>query len=242
MVGFLIPIPGKVVDGALEKGSTLYKSYKKDPAPTDLSAQQQDNKPVPPPPRNGWGSGSGSSSLPPPPGRGGGGARPGAAFTPSRASGPPPRVAAAASGPADMGTFGTQLLSHVLDSINLLESMGHITPQAARSAAAALDGSGASGHNAPNDYQPPTPTFAASRAPPKPAPAAPAAPAQVRATALWAYGQSGDPEDLIFSECDTIIIDEEVNDEWYRGRTIPAGRTAPLPKSGIFPSSYVEKQ
>jgi hypothetical protein len=134
-----------------------------------------------------------------------------------------------------METFGPQLLTHVLDSISLLESIGQISPEAARSAVAALDGS---------DTGYAVPTAAPVRAPPRAQPAAPPAPpapAEIRATALWDYGQGGDDDDLAFKEGDTVIIDEEVNDEWLRGRTIPKGRTAPLPKSGLFPSNYVQR-
>lgn len=221
MVGFLIPIPSKVVENVYSGGSNLVKSYQKEPLPKDLSANPGEDDKVPPPapaPRrsttNNWAS---RSTAAPPPRAGG----------PARAAAP-----ARPAGATNMETFGPQLLAHVLDSINLLESIGQITPDAARGAAAALDGSADAGYAVP-----PASPARASRAPP----AAPRAPAEIRATALWEYGQGGDDDDLAFMEGDTVIIDEEVNDEWLRGRTIPKGRTAPLPKSGLFPSNYVQR-
>ncbi|WWC89172.1 uncharacterized protein L201_004090 [Kwoniella dendrophila CBS 6074] len=63
---------------------------------------------------------------------------------------------------------------------------------------------------------------------------------EVRAKALWDFsGTEGD--DLQFRSGDTIVVDEEVNEQWYRGRVIPNGHTVPLPKSGLFPSNYIEK-
>lgn len=55
-----------------------------------------------------------------------------------------------------------------------------------------------------------------------------------RARALWDY-QGGEADDLQFRSGDTIIIDEEVNDQWFRGRVEGA------PKTGLFPATYVEK-
>lgn len=55
-----------------------------------------------------------------------------------------------------------------------------------------------------------------------------------RARALWDY-QGGEADDLQFRAGDTIIIDEEVNDQWFRGRVEGA------PKTGLFPANYVEK-
>ncbi|WVF71327.1 hypothetical protein IAT40_006130 [Kwoniella sp. CBS 6097] len=65
-------------------------------------------------------------------------------------------------------------------------------------------------------------------------------PAEIRAKALWDFnGTEGD--DLQFRSGDTIVIDEEVNEQWYRGRVIPQGHNAPLPRSGLLPSNYIEK-
>ncbi|OCF41898.1 hypothetical protein I317_04308 [Kwoniella heveanensis CBS 569] len=77
---------------------------------------------------------------------------------------------------------------------------------------------------------------------PAPAPSLPPRnrPAEVRAKALWDFnGTEGD--DLQFRSGDIIVIDEEVNEQWYRGRVIPQGHNAPLPRSGLFPSNYIEK-
>ncbi|KAK4688822.1 LAS seventeen-binding protein 1/2, partial [Tremellales sp. Uapishka_1] len=76
--------------------------------------------------------------------------------------------------------------------------------------------------------------------PPLPA-RAPTQTQEVRAKALWDYSGS-EADDLTFRSGDSIIIDEEVNDQWFRGRVIPQGQSYPLPKSGLFPSTYVEKQ
>lgn len=67
---------------------------------------------------------------------------------------------------------------------------------------------------------------------------APPAPAynEQRARALWDYGGS-DPDDLHFRQGDTVIIDEEVNKEWFRGRLVGGS----MEKGGLFPSNYVEK-
>ncbi|CAD6575714.1 MAG: hypothetical protein TREMPRED_001477 [Tremellales sp. Tagirdzhanova-0007] len=63
---------------------------------------------------------------------------------------------------------------------------------------------------------------------------------ETRARALWDYhGTEGD--DLAFKAGDTIMIDEEVNEQWYRGRVVPQGQMYPLDRSGLFPSNYVEK-
>jgi hypothetical protein len=144
------------------------------------------------------------------------------------------------NGAPNLDTFGPQLLAHVLDSISLLESLGQISPEAAQSAVSALNGSGPSAASAGigSGYAVPPPPSAASRAPP------PKPTALNRATALWDYGQgaSGDDDDLTLAAGDTIIIDEEINDEWMRGRTIPQGRSMPLAKQGLFPSNYVERQ
>ncbi|WVQ67500.1 uncharacterized protein L199_005700 [Kwoniella botswanensis] len=80
--------------------------------------------------------------------------------------------------------------------------------------------------------------------PPQPAPAPllppRGRPAESRAKALWDFnGTEGD--DLQFRSGDIIVIDEEVNEQWYRGRVIPKGHTVPLPRSGLFPSNYIEK-
>ncbi|WWC62137.1 uncharacterized protein I303_104728 [Kwoniella dejecticola CBS 10117] len=65
-------------------------------------------------------------------------------------------------------------------------------------------------------------------------------PAETRAKALWDFnGTEGD--DLQFRSGDIIVIDEEVNEQWYRGRVIPNGHQVPIPRSGLFPSNYIEK-
>lgn len=237
MVGFIIPIPGKVVDGIYNSGSNLAKSYKKEPLPTDLGASSQGQgqdvmyeKPVPPPARRStsnagrWSQPNPTPSAPPPSRTTGGGSYGNRSQVGNNAP--------------NLDTFGPQLLAHVLDSINLLESLGQISPDAAQCAAAALNGSGPSGPSSGGGYAVPPPPSAASRAPP------PKPSAQNRATALWDYGQgaAADDDDLTFAAGDTIIIDEEINDEWMRGRTIPQGRTIPLAKQGLFPANYVERQ
>lgn len=68
-----------------------------------------------------------------------------------------------------------------------------------------------------------------------PLPPAPAYNEQ-RARALWDYNGS-DPDDLQFRQGDTVIIDEEVNKEWFRGRLVGGS----MEKGGLFPSNYVEK-
>ncbi|KAK8870109.1 hypothetical protein IAR55_000679 [Kwoniella newhampshirensis] len=65
-------------------------------------------------------------------------------------------------------------------------------------------------------------------------------PPEVRAKALWDFSGT-QPDDLQFRGGDVVIIDEEVNDQWYRGRVIPNGHNGPLPRSGLFPANYVEK-
>ncbi|WWD15598.1 hypothetical protein CI109_100020 [Kwoniella shandongensis] len=65
-------------------------------------------------------------------------------------------------------------------------------------------------------------------------------PQEIRAKALWDFNGT-QPDDLQFRGGDMVIIDEEVNDQWYRGRVIPNGHNGPLPRSGLFPSNYVEK-
>lgn len=217
MVGFIIPIPGKVVDGVYDKGSQFVNSYKKQPVATDLSAPRQgsmsEKAPVPAPPTR-----AGSSSGPP------------AYTSTARQPAQQPR--------GRTEDFGPQLLEHVLSSLALLQSLGQITPEAAKRAAAALG----------SDYKPSS--VAPREAPHAPAAVAPppvrrqsstSAPAEKRATALWDYGQNGDEDDLVFSAGDTIIIDEEENENWCRGRTIPKGRSVPLPKKGLFPANYVQR-
>jgi hypothetical protein len=56
----------------------------------------------------------------------------------------------------------------------------------------------------------------------------------IRARALWDYSGT-EADDLQFNQGQTIIIDDEVNDQWCRGRVEGEGRT------GLFPSNYVEK-
>jgi hypothetical protein len=48
-------------------------------------------------------------------------------------------------------------------------------------------------------------------------------------------------DDLRFRAGDVIIVDEEVNPQWSRGRVIPSGQAMPLEKGGLFPSNYIEK-
>lgn len=216
MVGFIIPIPGKVVDGVYDKGSQFVNSYKKQPVATDLSARQgsmDEKAPLAPPTR------MGSTSQPP-------------AYTPSsRQPAQQPR--------GRSEDFGPQLLDHVLSSLALLQSLGQITPEAAKRAAAAL-GSDYDTHAV--TPRAPAPAAAAVAPPPvRRQNSVPAAPTEKRATALWDYGQNGDADDLVFSAGDTIIIDEEENENWYRGRTIPKGRSVPLPKKGLFPANYVQR-
>lgn len=220
MVGFLVPIPGKLVDGVYDKGSQFVSSYKKQPVATDLGA---------PPPAT-----SEKASVPAPPTRSGSGYEP-PAYTPT-----PTRLPAqlAQQPRGNTQDFGPQLLDHVLSSLALLQSLGQITPEAAKRAAAALG----------SEYDPtPVRPREVPRAPsgvvPPPIRRQSTQPAadEKRATALWDYGQNGDADDLVFSAGDTVIIDEEENDHWCRGRTIPKGRTVPLPKKGLFPANYVQR-
>lgn len=44
--------------------------------------------------------------------------------------------------------------------------------------------------------------------------------------------------DVVFPYWHLISV---VNDQWSRGRVIPIGHSAPLPRSGLFPSNYVEQ-
>ncbi|KAK1924104.1 SH3 domain-containing protein [Papiliotrema laurentii] len=88
-------------------------------------------------------------------------------------------------------------------------------------------------------YQSPTHSF---QPPPAPAPPSlpPRARSEQRAKALWDYS-GAEPDDLAFRQGDTLIIDEEVNEQWYRGRVIPQGQQYPLDRGGLFPSNYIEK-
>nr|ODN74263.1 hypothetical protein L203_06640 [Cryptococcus depauperatus CBS 7841] len=61
-----------------------------------------------------------------------------------------------------------------------------------------------------------------------------------RGKALWDFNGT-EAEDLQFRSGDIIIVDEEVNEQWSRGRVVPAGHNAPLPRLGLFPSNYIEK-
>lgn len=63
---------------------------------------------------------------------------------------------------------------------------------------------------------------------------------EVHARALWDYNGT-EADDLHFRQGDVIVIDDEVNEQWYRGRVIPGGNGVPLEKGGLFPSNYVEK-
>ncbi|KAJ9091382.1 hypothetical protein QFC21_007237 [Naganishia friedmannii] len=56
-----------------------------------------------------------------------------------------------------------------------------------------------------------------------------------RAVALWDY--SGSNDDLSFGVNDVIIIDEEVNADWYKGHL----ESNPS-RTGFFPSNYVRKE
>lgn len=93
---------------------------------------------------------------------------------------------------------------------------------------------------APQNFTPPA--YSAPTPVPPPPPPAPTpnygAPAASRARALWGY-ESTDPGDLKFQAGDIIIIDEEVNAEWFRGRV--EGRSIEKGGAGLFPSNYVEK-
>ncbi|GMK58410.1 hypothetical protein CspeluHIS016_0504420 [Cutaneotrichosporon spelunceum] len=57
-----------------------------------------------------------------------------------------------------------------------------------------------------------------------------------QARALWDYN-GADAEDLRFRQGDVIVIDEEVNKEWYRGHLVGGS----VEKGGLFPANYVEK-
>jgi hypothetical protein len=59
---------------------------------------------------------------------------------------------------------------------------------------------------------------------------------EVRARALWDYN-GADPDDLRFRQGDIVIVDEEVNKEWFRGRIVGGS----MEKGGLFPANYVEK-
>ncbi|KAL7421915.1 hypothetical protein Q5752_003687 [Cryptotrichosporon argae] len=63
---------------------------------------------------------------------------------------------------------------------------------------------------------------------------------EVRARALWDY-HGTEADDLAFRQGDSIIIDEEVNEQWSRGRVVPQGQVYPLDRAGLFPANYVEK-
>ncbi|WRT66527.1 uncharacterized protein IL334_003486 [Kwoniella shivajii] len=86
----------------------------------------------------------------------------------------------------------------------------------------------------PQLQQPPAHTNQAPTLPPR------GRPAEIRAKALWDFS-GAEADDLQFRSGDTIIVDEEVNDQWYRGRVQPNGHSVPLPRSGLFPSNYIEK-
>lgn len=91
-----------------------------------------------------------------------------------------------------------------------------------------------------SNYQPPaqSPVAHSPVVPALPARSPAPAPAynEQRARALWDYNGS-DADDLRFRQGDTVIIDEEVNKEWFRGRLA----NQPGEKGGLFPSNYVEK-
>lgn len=230
MVGFIVPIPGKLVDGVYDRSSQFVNSYKKQPVATDLGA----------PPGGGHGGHSVGEKAPAP-------AR-GTYEPPSRHS---TQLAAQPRGSAH--EFGPQLLDHVLSSLALLQSLGQITPEAAKRAAAALGSDYDPAPVVPREMPrapntPHAPPPVRRQASSGPAPAAPAAaaalptqPEEKRATALWDYGHGGDEDDLVFAAGDTVIIDEEENDAWCRGRTVPKGHSAPLPKKGLFPANYVRR-
>ncbi|GHJ87845.1 hypothetical protein NliqN6_4247 [Naganishia liquefaciens] len=58
---------------------------------------------------------------------------------------------------------------------------------------------------------------------------------QNRAVALWDY-RSGNNDDLNFAVNDVIIIDEEVNSDWFKGHLESNSQ-----KVGFFPSNYIQK-
>ncbi|KAG6861230.1 hypothetical protein C0995_002351 [Termitomyces sp. Mi166 len=72
-----------------------------------------------------------------------------------------------------------------------------------------------------------------ARALPSRAPTLPQRTQQVQARALWAYNENCEGDDLSFAAGDIITVTEENNADWWTG--IINGR------SGLFPSSYVEK-
>ncbi|ORX35749.1 SH3 domain-containing protein [Kockovaella imperatae] len=104
--------------------------------------------------------------------------------------------------------------------------------------------------SSPHDYrspQAPLPSsqsqqFSQTPSSPYPPPALPprGRATESRARALWDYNGTAH-DDLTFRSGDTVIIDEEVNEQWYRGRVIPQGQQYPLERSGLFPSNYIEK-
>ncbi|KAG6892365.1 hypothetical protein C0992_000756, partial [Termitomyces sp. T32_za158] len=71
------------------------------------------------------------------------------------------------------------------------------------------------------------------RALPPRAPTLPQRSPQVQAKAMWAYNENNEGDDLSFAAGDIITVTEENNADWWTGTL--NGR------SGLFPSSYVEK-
>lgn len=244
MVLFMIPIPTKVVDGATDKATSLYKSYKKQPPATDLGETPEDegpSSPPPPPPRgksNTWNEKSPVAARAPPAAQAPAGAHVTHPTLPARQSSATyPAAPPAASTATD--AFSAQLITHILNSLTLLESMGGIAPQTAKVVRLQLPIPGKASSSSPAaNTSPSSAAYTAAAA--RPPPYQPTKP-QARATALWDYGQGGDADDLVFTAGDTIIIDEEVNGEWMKGRTIPRGKSVPLSKCGLFPANYVER-
>ncbi|KAL1409130.1 hypothetical protein Q8F55_005957 [Vanrija albida] len=95
--------------------------------------------------------------------------------------------------------------------------------------------------NGPATFSPPASTFSPPAAAISPPPAAaPANPddGKARGRAIWDYAGT-EHDDLAFRAGDEIIIDEEVNANWYRGRVV--GEKGAGEKVGLFPSNYIEK-
>lgn len=163
--------------------------------------------------------------------------------------------------------LASHLVAQTLSSVALLENLGLVTaadaqvirsklpnpyatfPQLAAPATtsptspaagiANLSLNNNNNHNTP----PAAPVSAVS--PPPAAPVAAPAPfnpddGKARGRAIWDYAGT-EHDDLAFRAGDEIIIDEEVNANWYRGRVVPSGEKGPRDKVGLFPSNYIEK-
>ncbi|WOO82593.1 Protein kinase C and casein kinase substrate in neurons 2 protein [Vanrija pseudolonga] len=165
--------------------------------------------------------------------------------------------------------LASHLVAQTLSSVALLENLGLVTaadaqvirsklpnpyatfPQLAAAAttttspaspAAASLASPLANLNLNNNNTPP---IAAVSPPPAAAPVAAPPPfnpddTKARGRAIWDYAGT-EHDDLAFRAGDEIIIDEEVNANWYRGRVVPSGEKGPRDKVGLFPSNYIEK-